>query len=154
MANCKVRSYKAKGGWIKWLIGFRSKPHWHTEFQFSERYDGVSYSATMQDGDKGCRFKQIEYSHPNNWTTHIIELADTQEDMAHLAASFYEDCKYDLWGLLSFGTKWQIIKPSKYKIWCTECVCILLNATDKYKIIPDQMHPQGLVEYLDERIQK
>ena len=157
MANCKVRSYKAKGGMVRWLVNRRSKPHWHTEFQFSKRYDNISFSSTMQGKPKGCRFKQIAYSHPERWTTHEIKLTNAQEDSSWQWAQAFEGRKYDLWGRLSFGTKWRIIKPNRDKLWCTEMVCELLQV--KYPdligfvpvLIPDQMHPQGLVEYLDER---
>ena len=152
MANCKVKSYKAEGGWVAWLIRFRSDPHWHTEFQFSERYDNISSSSTRQDGENGVRNKQIAYSHPERWTTHIITLTDSQEDMIYNLSIEMDDKKYDLWGLLSFGTRWRIIKPSIDKLWCSEYVAFLLMYCKKYPdLIPDQMHPQGLVEYLDER---
>ena len=46
---------------IQRAILLRSTPWLHTEVQFSS---GVSFSATMTDGDDGARFKDIEYSHP------------------------------------------------------------------------------------------
>ncbi len=153
MANCKVRSYKAKKGLVRFLIYLRSKFYWHTDYQFSKRHDNISFSSTMQSKPHGCWFRDINYSHPERWTTHVIELTDKQEDMAFNKALELQGKKYDLWGLLSFGTRFKIVKPSKDKLWCTECVCELLNATGKYNIKADQMHPQGLVEYLDERIQ-
>jgi hypothetical protein len=60
------------------LIGLRS---WlaHSEIQFSSRYGGISFSATLKDGCKCARFKMIEYSHPERWRDVYIPVTEEQE---------------------------------------------------------------------------
>jgi hypothetical protein len=60
------------------LIGLRS---WlaHSELQFSSRYGGISFSATLKDGCKCARFKMIEYSHPERWRDVYIPVTEEQE---------------------------------------------------------------------------
>jgi hypothetical protein len=61
------------------LIGLRS---WlaHSEIQFSSRYGGISFSATLKDGCKCARFKMIKYSHPERWRDVYIPVTEEQED--------------------------------------------------------------------------
>ncbi len=63
------------------LIMLRS-PHVHTEISFSTRYGGISFSSTLRDGVKGCRFKMIEYSHPERWDA--VHLPVTAVDEARM----------------------------------------------------------------------
>ncbi len=159
MADCIVWTYdaiaaKADGkplSFVDRLIMFRSKPYTHTEFQFSERFDNVSFSATMKDKARCCRFKDIKYTHPQRWKKHIIPMSDTEEDLAFQKAKEIEWLKYDLLGLSSFIImKWRIVRPSKLKYWCSECVACLLVVAKRLNLIPDELHPLGLVERLDE----
>ena len=131
MSACKIRSYNSvraeifgkKPTWVNRIISIRSKPQVHSEFQFSPRYDNISFSATMQDDVKCARFKQIEYSHEaERWDTVIVPMTNEEEDMAYLRAQTLEGMPYDLTGLLSHATKWKIWKPSKKKIWCSKAV--------------------------------
>jgi hypothetical protein len=50
------------------------------EFQFSTRYGGISFSSTLRDGVKGCRFKMIKYSHPEYWDAVYVPVTVEQED--------------------------------------------------------------------------
>ena len=158
MADCIVWTYdaiaaKADGkplSFIDRLIMLRSKPYIHDEFQFSERYDDVSFSATMQDKARCCRFKKIRYSHPQRWKQQVIPMTDKQEDRAYKKACELEDKKYDLLGLLSFGTRWRIIVPHRDRYWCAEAVATLVVAgRHSFDLIPDTLHPLALVERLE-----
>jgi len=101
----------------------------HTEWQFSERYGGVSWSFTLADGAKGCRFKMIKYNHPKRWVTDEIPLTDEEEDKIWVEACRLADlsvctrstvqylalineivqgplhARYDLPGILTHATK-------------------------------------------------
>ena len=153
--DCYIKSYKGPGKGLMgklthFAVGLRSRPEWHTEFQFSDRYGGVSFSSTMQDGAKCCRFKDIEYSHPERWTTHIIPMTNEEEGRAWVKAQELEGRKYDLIGLLSFTTKWKIIRPRDKWEWCTEAVCRLFIAAHNIKnLIPDELQPASFVFSLD-----
>ena len=157
MANCYLQSYnariaKAEGkklSFIEKLILLRSDPHTHSEIQFSERYDHISFSATLRDGCKCCRFRQIYYhKHPNRWKTDVIPFNVEQEDMAWREACRlaglpvdwrheqlidnyrHNNCyyhakyatKYDIWGQPCHISKWNIWKPNLEKIWCSTAV--------------------------------
>lgn len=157
MPVLKVKSYNARAAaehgkkltMVDMLILLRSDPHTHTELKFSKRYDNVSFSATMQDGSKCCRFKHIAYSHPERWATHLIVVTKEQEGLMYRKALELKGKKYGLWDLLSFGTPLRIIKPHPDKYWCTEAVATVLNAGGIETPRPDTLHPQGLVEWLD-----
>lgn len=70
-------------GFTGWLIKQRSWPYIHVEYQFSQRYGGISFSCTLRDGAKCCRFKMIDYSrHKKRWEGLTIEMTDAQEDLA------------------------------------------------------------------------
>lgn len=58
----------------------------HTEWQFSPRYAGWSFSFTKADKADGARFKAITYSHPNRWVNAPWPLTDEQEDDCWAAA--------------------------------------------------------------------
>jgi hypothetical protein len=137
MANIIQKSYNARRAEmfgkkltaIDKLIMLRSPIWTHTEVQFSQRYGGVSFSATMQDNANCCRFKQIEYTHQaERWDDVIIPMNDEQEDMAYAKAKELEGTPYDLVGLLSHVTPLDIIHPHKVNKWCTETVTIVIGA--------------------------
>jgi len=105
--NCKIRSYNAiraeifgkKLTWVDKLILLRSRPHTHTEFQFSDRYDRISFSATMAEGSNCAGFKNIRYSHVRErWDTVELPFTDEQEDRAYNEAESLKDRPYDLLG--------------------------------------------------------
>ncbi len=159
MANCTIQSYNSTKAWIfgkkptgvqKW-IAKRSSPQVHSEYQFSERYNKVSFSATRQDNCKCCRFKFIEYSHLlERWDSVKVPMTDEEEDIAYLEACIMADLPidwqdynyslenyrfndngnfyghnaipYDLVGQLCHATKLKWWKPSKKKIWCSKAV--------------------------------
>jgi len=131
MAAGKIRSYNylrakvfgKKPTFVNKLIAMRSSPHVHTEYQFSERFDNVSFSATKQDKCKCARFKDIQYSHEaERWDTVIVPMTDEEEDMAYLRAQVLGGMPYDLMGQICHVTSLNIWKPSKKKTWCTKAV--------------------------------
>ena len=132
------------------LILFRSDKT-HTEVQLSERYGGVSVSATKADGCDCVRFKMIDYTkHPNRWVSQVIELTDEQEDrlvkeacrladvpLLHLARLYVgtanvlygpKACKYDTIGVVLCNIlRTRIIRSNKNWYWCSELVCHLIQ---------------------------
>lgn len=160
MADCEIKSYNMvraeifgkEPTWIQKLISLRSYPHVHSEFKFSSRKDGVSFSATMQDDCKCARFKQIEYSHEaERWDSVIVPLTDKEEDIAYIEAHVLKGMKYDLMGQICHATKLKIWKPSPDRIWCSKAVARLIYRArpdflvflEKYKLTselrPDQL---------------
>ena len=67
------------------LIKHRSFPHTHSEFQFSERYNHLSFSSTIEDSFKGCRFKLIEYFVRGRPTAQLFDLESDPAETANLA---------------------------------------------------------------------
>jgi len=79
------------------LINLRSELT-HTEIQFSERYGGISFSATLKDGCKCARFKMIGYSHPERWCS--VKLWVTVEQESNM---FTKACKMaDMMGMINW----------------------------------------------------
>ncbi len=135
MNICKIRSYNAIRAKIfgkdltmtQRIILVRSKPHTHNEFQFSKRYNNISFSATKAEGANCARFKNIKYSNEDKWwDTIMVFMTDEQEDKAYREAEELEGTLYDLLGQLSHVTGLKIWRPSKKKIWCTKTVGRLL----------------------------
>ena len=149
MATLRIRSFNAlrakKFGYklslTDRLIMMRSPVHTHTELQFGSRFNHISFSATMKDRAKACRFKEITYSHPERWDTVEFELTDEVEALIFKRAQALVGKPYDLWGLLSFATPLRLIKPSKKGYWCTEVVASLIEPVTEVPIVPDEMHP-------------
>lgn len=146
----RLRSFNAvraerfgyKVTWTDRAILMRSKLHTHTELQFSAAYENISYSATMMDGSKCTRFKHIHYSHPERWDTVEIAVSAEQEKIIHDQAAARSGQEYDLFGLLSFSTPLEIIRPHKKKWWCTEiCVYLLMQVFPGLQVRPDRCHP-------------
>jgi len=166
--NCKIRSFNLdramafgyKPTITQRVIHLRSKPHVHTELQFSERYNNISFSATLMNDDDGARFAGIEYSHEaDRWDTVIVPMTDKQEDkvfnkalyMAGCIAHYCEDgkfynienvsdnIKYDLIGQLCHLTNLKIWKPNPLKTWCTKAVntAISEGRLDFYALLVD-----------------
>lgn len=132
---------------INRIISMRSKPQVHTEFQFSHRYNHISFSATMQDGVKCARFKQIHYSHESErWDTVVVPMTDEEEDTAYFEAQVLEGMPYDLKGQLCHLFKMRLWKPSKNKIWCSKAVARLIyKASPSFFVFLDYF---GLTEEL------
>lgn len=86
IGNSLCRSYSLvwnKDGTKAWYKAI------HTERQFSDRYGGLSISATCMDNCNCVRFKKIMYSHEEErWDTIEQEVTEAQED-----AMFAEACK-------------------------------------------------------------
>jgi len=159
MAEIKIRSYNAvrakmfgkKPTIIDRIILLRSYPHTHTEFQFSERFDNISFSTTMRDKGHCARFKQIEYKHPERWDTHILKVPDHKEDEAYKDCVALQGTPYDLIGLGSKATPLNIIKPHRVNQWCSEivngriCSCdisfsyLLLNMGLPMELMPSEL---------------
>jgi len=145
------------------MIMLRSPIHTHTEIQHSDRYGGNSFSATMADDCKCCRFKLIGYSHPEFWDTVLIPCTAEQEalvwaencrmaDMSTNTPSIWGvipnavyygvgAMEYDLMGLLSFATKFDVIKYDKDKRWCTRaCYDGLIKVWDILAAVKLETH--------------
>jgi len=159
MANCNLRTFDPsidpsyKKTTADRLIGLRSK-FFHSEFEFSGRYCGVSVSATMADSCRCVRFKKIDYEkHPTRWRKQTVPLSHEQEAEVFGAASkmagvsrldamrFTKTAsagdilfdktalRYDLPGVaLSFVLpKWRIWRPHEKWVWCSEFCCLLIQ---------------------------
>jgi hypothetical protein len=143
---CKIRSYNARQAelfgkemdLIDRLVLVKSDPLTHTEFQFSERYGCISFSSTLQDGSKGCRFKDISYSHPEYWNTQWEEYTNDEEDRAYARAKALEGKEYDLMGAITFSPNGNVLKNSTDKYWCTEAVQECRQAAGKQLLL---IHP-------------
>jgi hypothetical protein len=164
-----------KTGWVDNLIKMRSE-FTHTEIQFSERYGGISFSATMADSCRCARFKMIGYTHPERWLTTSLCVSDELEDavwskcceMADLDPMFYElrrtmrrviakdelffntnALKYDLAQVsLGFISKWRIKRGNKTKVFCTEsCFIALMEAWPELLDFWSTIPKDGLKRY-------
>lgn len=152
-----------------WFIGLRSYLK-HTELEFPEIYGCISFSATNADGCKCARFKMIDYTeHPQRWKTVLISVTREQCDlmfaeacrMAGITGGYWvkassylklpsDVCiygpnalKYDLIGLLSFATRWEIIRPHAKWVWCTEaCFKALQAGLPRLSWVKPEMHPE------------
>lgn len=155
MADCKLRCYnavraKAYGKELTTtdlIIFSRSKPLIHTEFQFSGRYGNISFSATMRDNAKGCRFENIDYNeHRERWDTLALPMTDEQEDAAYTRAKELNGKGYDIFGLLSFISDFDVIKPNNEKYWCSEACAELIKTAYGLgnDFIPDHFAPNDL----------
>ena len=153
MSDCKLKVFDAVAAqadgrpmtFTDRLIRLRSY-YTHAEDQFSERYGGISFSATMMDGCGGCRMKPIDFTkHPKRWKTVIIPMTDEEEDRAwkkacgmagipiwmlqggykeyyrHNGDCFYNTTaiKYDIVGMICHISKRNIWRPTPGKIWCS-----------------------------------
>jgi len=167
-----ARLYGKKPSRTDRLIQHRSELT-HTEIQFSDRYGGISFSATMADDCKCARFKMIAYSHPERWCTTELEMTDEQEDavfkkcceMADIksklcwdAKGFIEDAaktgycfkgpnalKYDLNAVrFSFITKWNLWRGHENRVFCTEsCFIALMEVWPELLCIYDRERDLG-----------
>lgn len=105
------------------FILMRSWMHTHTEGQFSRRHNNISFSSTLKDGSKGCRFKDIKYSHPERWDTVRVILTYDEEDRLYNEYLKLVGMGYDLKAVaFGFITTRKIIKPNPLKRWCTRAV--------------------------------
>ena len=107
---CYVHSYKAREAekdgkplmLADRIILLRSELT-HSEFQFSPRYECLSFSFTLADGANGARFKHIEYSHPNRWETIALPFTDEEEDLCFLMACILADRNKHFYTTINFG---------------------------------------------------
>ena len=155
MSDCILRFYNARQAAnldgkkltpVDRIIMSVSDPLVHTEFQFSDRKNSVSHSATMR-GDFNCsRDLQIKYTHPLRWTSLILPMTDQQEEKAWSKSRELLGKPYDLIGLGSFGSDWDIVKPDPDKLWCSENNAELIKAAYEYggDFVPHSFHPVGL----------
>lgn len=123
------------------LIKRRSKLT-HSEFQFSSMFHNLSFSATIEDAFKGCRFKLIHYTHAW-WRTEEREITPEQETEIWNRAHSINGKKYDLVGLLSHATPWKIIVPHRDRYWCSENNAYIAKPViytgGKTEITPDEL---------------
>jgi hypothetical protein len=101
-----------------------SNPLIHCEFQFSKSYARISFSSTLKKGAKGCRFLQIEYSHPERWDTLWLPVTPEQEDAAYVKAQELEGKKY------GFAELFGLPEPDKY--CCSKAIAEVIKAAKKY----------------------
>lgn len=80
----------------------------HTERQFSETFGNLSFSSTTADGADGCRFKLIEYSHPEYWDTVEREVTRDQELSMFLKACKMADVQVRE---ITELVEWDVIRP-------------------------------------------
>ncbi len=132
-------------------ILLRSAPHTHSEIQFSARHNNISWSATRKGGFNCVRFLDIGYSHIARWDTVVIPMTDAEEDRLMEFCVDLEGTPYDLLGLLSFTTDLPIIKPHKYKMWCSEaCTKAICEIKDRFALelikvnLPQELSPAQL----------
>ncbi len=154
MSNCILWAYNAREAVkhgkrltaVQRAIMVVSDPLTHTELQFSERFSGLSFSSTIQGGDKGVRFKHIEYSHPERWVKMLLPMTNEQEDRGIEYANSIDGKPYDLIGVASLASKVKLIKPHPDKYWCNEADGGVIKAAYEYgdEFKPDQMHPVSL----------
>jgi hypothetical protein len=153
---------------VQWLIGLRSNGL-HQELQLSDRYGGISCSATISDVRKGFGFADLKYSHPYRQSRIYIPVTPAQEDevfyqaciMADLLDNFFKwtpesfvihhkqmkymfgpnNIKYDTAGVsLSHISKRRIWNPSNERVWCNESCALLLRAVWPNVIAPHLPH--------------
>jgi hypothetical protein len=146
-----MKMYGDKLTTVEMLISLRSDLV-HMEVQFTDRYGGISVSATKADGCDCVRFKMIGYSHSYRWSTIYIPVTAEQEALifadACRMADWNPDVKlpaikviypdtgcwfgpnaipYDTAGVsLSFISKRRWWNPSSKRQWCNETVGLLL----------------------------
>jgi len=127
------------------LIRLRSYPRTHVELQFNAACNYLSFSSTTEDAFHGCRFKLIHYSHP--WWD-CISREVTPEQLADIWFRAHElnGKRYDLVGLLSFATPWEIIVPRRDRYWCSEAVAEAVKPL--YPDIPTEITPEELYKWL------
>ncbi len=130
------------------LILTKSNPLIHCECQFSDAYAGISFSSTLRDGARGCRFKQIDYSkHPKRWKTLILPMTNEEEERAYAEAQRLDGKLYDLAGLATFNPLLHtVIKENPNRYWCSEADAELIKAAKKLgdDFIPSRYTPVGL----------
>ncbi|MBP8982920.1 MAG: hypothetical protein KBG19_07810 [Bacteroidales bacterium] len=139
--NCEVKTYDAlqaqKEGkpltTADKIILLRSK-YTHSEFQFSERYDNVSFSFSLADGSDGARFKNIKYEHMERWKTQIIPISDNIEDglwrVACTLAYLPLDWILDTTGKYATITDGEIVYKGKLN-WKYDLIGLLTHALKK-----------------------
>ena len=133
----------------------------------------------MKDGCKCARFKMIGYSNPALWETILIPVTAEQEALIFAEACRMADVseydvwgntqapraigqcyygpnalKYDLIGLLSFGTKWRIIRPHSKWVWCTEACLKAVQAGLNLDCAPDEHSPSSGHKLVKEYVKK
>lgn len=133
------------------LIKRRSKLT-HSELELSATYNHLSFSSTIEDAFKGCRFKLIRYRN-DWWRTIVREITAEQEEEIWYRANQINGKKYDLIGLLSKATPWKIIVPHRERYWCSESNAWIAKPViykgGKTEITPDELyawliaHPQA-----------
>lgn len=115
----------------------------HSEFEFSSTYNHLSFSATIEDAFKGCRFKLIHYRN-KWWRTVSWEITAGQEEDIWYNAHRINGKKYDLVGLLSHATRWKIIRGHPDKFWCSENNAFITKPViytgAETEITPDKLH--------------
>ena len=146
-----VKGYKRS--FTDWSINLRSE-HTHTELQYTDRYGGISSSATMRNGADHFRLRDINYTeHPERWhTIHIPVTADQEQKIfemschmadqnpnsvydaithGYLEGDWYgrDALKYDKIGVVACNIlPMRIIRSRDKYVWCTEGCAMALQA--------------------------
>ena len=171
--NCYLRTFQYKRSrkngnefsFISILITLRSRGT-HSEFQFSERYNGISFSATLADKARCCRMKNIQYLHGDKyWDCDVITLTDAEEDLLFVEACKMSDVgvdeaktfafskniseifcgdkaiQYDTLGVtISHIVRARVWKPDDLKVWCCEAVALLIVSIKRYDFIDEPLY--------------
>jgi hypothetical protein len=167
----RARKNGAPFSLVSWLTTLRSGGV-HSEYRFSARYKGVSFSCTNADKAKCCRFKMIEYSNPEYWDTDPVCATEIKEDDRLIQALRLADVtlkqfdwwlnhaqpgdliygpnavKYDLAGTaLSYISHLDIYPSHPLKKRCCEAVANIIIASDPWLcqlIDPEKISPDDL----------
>jgi hypothetical protein len=139
---------------VQRAIRVASWPEVHVENQFSPAYGGISHSATMAEGENCERFKDILYSNPAYWDVVDIPMTQQQEDIAYAEAKRGEGTEYDVIGVTSLATEFDIIKPHPEKTWCSKtCARVICAGHPLFKKHLEQLgfhnfniDPQDLID--------
>lgn len=124
----------------------------HIETQLSVAYRHMSFSATIEDAFKGCRFKLIHYSH-GWWRTIERKVTAPQEFDIWCKMNSINGKRYDLIGLLSHATPWKIITPHRNRYWCSESSAYVTKP-HIYTGTNDAITPDELYDWLCAHPQK
>lgn len=112
----------------------------HTELLFDHNYKRISASSSAPDD--GVRFKQIEYSKPNNWD--FVKLPSHLQEQSYIWYQAHEGAKYDYTGNLRFATNF--INHDKEAYFCTESNLQSLGFPEPWRYGPS--HAMVLLSWL------
>lgn len=143
----EIKFRNASGQWgsfAEQAIKVVSPNRIHVEAKFP---DGRSWSSSSQndaiDGGNGVRFKDIKYSHPDRWTTHILWVTkeELEEILLECEIAAAMCLRYDYRG--AAGCLWTS-RENSWKFFCSEAVFEYVVAKFVTNRINSKMHPDAL----------